>query len=237
MFRRLRLGEATQEARKQHKRSGSIYPQQQLSPPSFPAGTTTTIRRPTRHKLRMLRHQHHRRTEDVDYWRKRAGWFDDDETMKDYNDGVYDTYYQLDDDQRAKGGGAGRIANSDLAGHAIKALSVLVALCLCILIFRVIRRRLGDSKDKKKKRSTSVSRSKSRSRSRSRSRKGREGDYEIMDDTDGENKSHRSRSSRRSSRSKSRSRRSRSRSQGRARSRSKSRKEPSSITPVEPILV
>ena len=38
--------------------------------------------------------RHHRRLdEDVDYWRKRAGWADDDETMKKYNQGVYNTYY------------------------------------------------------------------------------------------------------------------------------------------------
>ena len=41
--------------------------------------------------------RHHRRLdEDVDYWRKRAGWADDDETMKNYNQGVYNTYYNGD---------------------------------------------------------------------------------------------------------------------------------------------
>ena len=55
---------------------------------------------------RQLRHSH-RRAEDVDYWRKRAGWFDDDAAMRDYNDGVYDAYYQLDDDRTKKSGGGG----------------------------------------------------------------------------------------------------------------------------------
>lgn len=197
-----------------------------------------SIYHPTR---RQLRH-HHRRAEDVDYWRKRAGWFDDDEAMREYNSGVYDAYYQLDDDQTKGrgGGGAGGLANSDLASNAIKALSVLVALGLCILIFRVISRRLGDgTKEKKKKRSSSRERSKSRSRSRSRSRRDRrDSGYDLMEDaeTGGEDGEVKSSRSRRSSRSKSRSRR-RSRSRSRARSSSKSRKESSSSSNVEPILV
>lgn len=190
---------------------------------------------------RHLRHRH-RRTEDVDYWRKRAGWFDDDEAMRDYNNGVYDTYYQLDDDEQARksggGGGGASLANSDLASNAIKALSVLVALGLCFLIARVIGRRMGDGKKEKKskKRSSSRdrSRSKSRSRSRSRSRKDRDGGYDLMEDEHGEEKS--GRTSRRSSRSKSKNRRS-SRSRSRARSSSKSRKESSSSSNVEPVLV
>ena len=49
-------------------------------------------------------HQHHQHrrledesTDDVDYWRSRAGWADDDESMKSYNQGVYNTYYMGDD--------------------------------------------------------------------------------------------------------------------------------------------
>ena len=40
-----------------------------------------------------------RRLEDIEYWRKRAGWYDDEVSMKEFNNGVYDTYYQLDDDE------------------------------------------------------------------------------------------------------------------------------------------
>ena len=47
-----------------------------------------------------------RRLEDVDYWRKRAGWFDDDEAMKAYNEGVYDTFYSTDDDKVGKSKGS-----------------------------------------------------------------------------------------------------------------------------------
>jgi hypothetical protein len=41
-----------------------------------------------------------RRLEDVAYWRKRAGWFDDDVSMQKYNNGVSSTYYELGDDDR-----------------------------------------------------------------------------------------------------------------------------------------
>jgi hypothetical protein len=187
-------------------------------------------------KTPTMRQQLRRRTEDVDYWRKRAGWFDDDQAMKDYNNGVYDTYYQLDDDKpRSSGGGRlGGAANSEMAKNAIKVLSVVVALGLCFLMFRVISRRLTEGKKEKKKRSSSTSRgerSKSRSRSRSRSRKG---DYDLMSDDD-DGKSNRSKNS---NRSRSKSRRSRSRSKSRARSHSASRKESkSSPVAAEPVLV
>jgi hypothetical protein len=179
-----------------------------------------------------MRQQFRRRTEDVDYWRKRAGWFDDDKAMKDYNNGVYDAYYQLDDDKPRVGSGQSRIGglNSELAKIAIKALTVLVALGLCFLMFRVISRRLDEGKKEKKKRSSSTGRSdRSKSRSRSRSRKG---EYDLMSEEE-DVKSNRSRTS---SRSRSKSRRS-SRSRSRARSRSASRKESKPSSASEPVLV
>lgn len=177
-----------------------------------------------------------RRTEDVEYWRKRAGWFDDDIRMGEYNNGVYDTFYQIDDDGSGQGSmfGGGSGSRNELKALAIKVAAVAICLVLCILMFRIITRRLGDSKkDKKKKKSSSASRSrsKSRSRSRSRARKKGDGDYDLLND-DGE----KSRRSTRSSRSKSRSRRSRSRS--RARSHSRSRREKTTpAPPAAPILV
>lgn len=169
-----------------------------------------------------------RRNEDVDYWRKRSGWFDDDETMRSYNNGVYDTYY-LDGDKsshRSSGKGGGFMSSSSsMAKTAIKVLAVLVALGLAILLYRTLTRKSDEKEesDKKKKRSDSRTRSSSKSRSRSRV-KNENGDYEKMDD---EEKSARSK---RSSRSRSKSKRSRSRS--RARSRSRSHKEK-----AEPVLV
>lgn len=178
-------------------------------------------------------HKHivRRRTEDVDYWRKRSGWFDDDQAMKDYNDGVYDTYYQLDDDRSHSRSGAFRgAANSDLVKIIIKGLAVVVALCLCFLMFRLLNRRLGTEKKEKKKRTPSTTRSGERSSSRTRSRsRSRRSEYDLMpDDTDNDGKS------RGSNRSRSKSGRSRSR----ARSRSASRRDAVvTAPPAEPVLV
>jgi len=168
--------------------------------------------------------QRRRLDEQVDYWRQRAGWFDDDAKMQEYNKGVYDTYYQYDDDGRARGGGRHRgHAKAVWVKNGLKVLCVLVALGLSALMFRAIMRRLGTTSKKDKKRSESRSRSKSKGRSRSRSRSRRGGrsgtDYSLMDD---DNKSSRSKRSTRSNRSSSRRRSSRSRS--RARSRSKGRR-------------
>jgi hypothetical protein len=183
--------------------------------------------------------QQHRRAEDVDYWRQRAGWFNDDEKMVEYNNGVYDTFYQMDDDGAGSGARGGRRhhSRSDLVKTILKVVFVVVALALSALMFRAIMRRIGSSK-KDKKRSDSRSRSgrsKSRSRSRSRSRKSG-GDYNLMEE-DGDAKSARSKRSHRSSKGE---RRSSSRSRSRNRSRSKSRadgKEEPASPPTEPVLV
>lgn len=187
--------------------------------------------------------QHRRADEQISYWRQRAGWFDDDETMLEYNNGVYDTYYQLDDDGYGSGGrGGGRRRNSDIVKQGLKVLCVLVALGLSALMFRAIMRRMGTTKKEKKRSSDSRSRSsrsksKSRSRSRSRSRKSRAtGDYNLMDDEDGKSaRSKRSTRSKSGSRSK---RRSRSRSRPRSRSKSRSDAVPKEeAPPAEPVLV
>jgi hypothetical protein len=186
-----------------------------------------------RHHPVVHRHAVRRRTEDVDYWRKRSGWFDDDRAMKDYNDGVYDTYYQLDDDRSRshRSGGITGGANSDLINTCIKVLAVVVALALCFLMFRILNRRLGSEKKEKKRRSSSTGRSGERSSSRPRSRsRSRKGEYDLMsEDTDNDGKS------RGSNRSRSKSGRSRSRT--RARSRSASRRESTAAPQAEAVLV
>lgn len=173
-----------------------------------------------------------RRAEDVDYWRKRSGWFDDDKAMKDYNDGVYDTYYQLDDDRsHSRSGGFSGAANSDLVKNSIKVLAVVITLCLCFLMFRLINRRLGTEKKEKKKRAPSTTRSGERSSSRTRSRsRSRRSEYDLMpDDAEIDGKS------RSSNRSRSKSGRSRSRT--RTRSRSASRRDADATPQAEPVLV
>lgn len=179
-------------------------------------------------KLRQ-KNQFRRRTEDVDYWRKRAGWYDDDKSMKNYNDGGYS---QLNDDAVKESGRFGNAASSRWAKHVIQALLLIVALGLCFLMYRVLSRRLGEEKTEKKKRSASTGRgerTKSRSRSRSRSRKG---EYDLMSDED-DGRSGRSSSNR------SRSKSGRSRSRNRQRSRSASRRDSKSSQPAsaEPVLV
>ena len=165
-----------------------------------------------------------RRLEDVDYWRQRAGWFDDDVTMQDYNNGVYDTYYQLGDDDHAtrrhrsgsRHGGFMRGSSGLMTFFKIGA--VILAVIFGVLLFRALNRRTASSrKSSSSKHSTTESKHRSRSSSRSRSRSRHPSssstNYDLMDE--------KSERSKRSSRSRSRSRRhSKSRS---SRSRSKSR--------------
>ena len=99
-------------------------------------------------------------TEDVDYWRKRAGWFDDDQAMKDYNDAInemYSEFYQPDIDRSyARSGGFSGAVNPDLVENIIKVLAVVVAICLCFLmLYILINRGLGTEKEKKKRAPTS----------------------------------------------------------------------------------
>jgi hypothetical protein len=199
--------------------------------------------RPTKNNRRhhnLRQKQFRRRTEDVDYWRHRAGWYDDDKAMLEYNNGVYDAYYQLDDD-KTKGTGGGRLSSSnfDVTKVLIRVLCAVLVIGVCIFMYRVVSRRFsGSSEDtkEKRKRSSSRERSSSRSRSRSRSRKSGSGtgDYDLMsEDEDG--KSSRSKGSNRS-----RSKSGRSSSRTRTRSRSTSRKDSSKASPstaAEPVLV
>eukprot|EP00559_Dactyliosolen_fragilissimus_P007386 CAMPEP_0184871110 /NCGR_PEP_ID=MMETSP0580-20130426/39947_1 /TAXON_ID=1118495 /ORGANISM="Dactyliosolen fragilissimus" /LENGTH=186 /DNA_ID=CAMNT_0027373619 /DNA_START=88 /DNA_END=649 /DNA_ORIENTATION=+ len=72
-----------------------------------------------------------RRVEDVEYWRKRAGWFDDDASMKDYNRGVYDSYFSIDDDD-SSGGYSGN--KKELLKSVAQFVGVFIALAFLILI-------------------------------------------------------------------------------------------------------
>jgi len=173
-----------------------------------------------------------RRLEDeVNYWRNKAGWYDDDVSMKEYNSGVYSSFYSMDDDgssSGSSGGGGGFISGiDDMLTTGAQILGALFGLAIIIMLIRAVSRR-GSSKKKKSRedrssrskkssrsssrhRSSSRSRSKSRSsRSRSRARRsGGDDDYELMEDG-------RSTRSEKSSRSRSRSK---------ARSKSRSRRE------------
>eukprot|EP00537_Pseudo-nitzschia_pungens_P006665 CAMPEP_0172366478 /NCGR_PEP_ID=MMETSP1060-20121228/15538_1 /TAXON_ID=37318 /ORGANISM="Pseudo-nitzschia pungens, Strain cf. cingulata" /LENGTH=203 /DNA_ID=CAMNT_0013090355 /DNA_START=46 /DNA_END=657 /DNA_ORIENTATION=- len=163
-----------------------------------------------------------RRTEEVDYWKQKAGWFDDDISMKEYNTGVYDTYYAGD----ASGSNVNRKTPDTQLSTGLKIAAAVLSIVVAIVVFRVLSRRSSKKKvsstGKHKSSSESRShRSRSRSRSgRSRSRTRRTGtasNYELMDDkSDRSRKSGRSRSRSRRSRSKSRSSKTRSKSKSRA---------------------
>ncbi|KAL7562177.1 hypothetical protein ACA910_017732 [Epithemia clementina (nom. ined.)] len=196
---------------------------------------------PTREEEQVRHVQYSRRLEDVEYWRQRAGWFNDDAAMRDFNDGAYESFY-------GGGGGGGKGGKGGLGGgkeaaifkNAIKIASIIVALGLSILMFRAIMRRMSSepssSSKKEKKRSDSKSRSGSVKRSRSRSRS-RKGDYDLMKDEDEKSrKSSRSKSSRRS-RSRSRHDSKRSRSKGRSSSEKQTSSSVSEAAPKETVLV
>jgi hypothetical protein len=131
-----------------------------------------------RHRLRQ---QSRRRNEDVDYWKQRAGWFDDDQAMQDYNNGVNDANVQLDDnDDKEKGSrGGGQLSSTylDVTTVVIRSLVILILLGICILLYRAIVSRpfSGSTQESEQNRQLS---SRERSESRERSRKG--GKYKLL---------------------------------------------------------
>lgn len=153
-------------------------------------------------------HQHHQHrrledesTDDVDYWRSRAGWADDDESMKSYNQGVYNTYYMGDDGA----GGSTSNNNSSAGKKALDHLGWILGLASTVIFLvmlvkccssapsqssrkgrtssvksrdssRSIRDKHGERRSRSRSRAASGrSRSKSRTRSKSRCRKGEGG--------------------------------------------------------------
>lgn len=158
-----------------------------------------------------------RKLEDVDYWRQRSGWYDDDQSMTQYNNGVYETYMVENDgsnsDSKSGGNGRGTVAK------VFMGLGAFLGLVILVMLAKSAIGGMSSTKEiKSDKRSSSRSRSKSRScrsssRAKSRSRRSKskgpnDSDYDLMEDG-------KSRSSRRTSRSRSKSRRGRSKSKSR----------------------
>lgn len=178
-----------------------------------------------------------RRTEDVDYWRKRAGWFDDDVSMQQYNSGIQDSYYQMDDDVSVKkrsGTSRNGLVGAGSTGLMtfFKIGAAVLAVIFAILLFRALNRRTASNRKVSASSKHSTTESKHRSRSRSRSSRSRSrsrrqastthtsssANYDLMDE--------KSERSKRSSRSRSRGRRhSKSRKSSRSRSKSRQTKE------------
>jgi hypothetical protein len=153
-----------------------------------------------------------RQLEDVEYWRKRAGWFDDDVTMKDYNSGVSSSYYAMGDDNTKRSSSSSGFLKGQSGAWiiAIKIGLVIISCVICVYIFRAATRKSSDSKERSSssrlergedasRRSRSKSASGRSSRSRSSSKRP-SSDYNLVDDdvSRKSGKSSRSRSRRRS---------------------------------------
>eukprot|EP00555_Chaetoceros_dichaeta_P000031 CAMPEP_0198277786 /NCGR_PEP_ID=MMETSP1447-20131203/66037_1 /TAXON_ID=420782 /ORGANISM="Chaetoceros dichaeta, Strain CCMP1751" /LENGTH=224 /DNA_ID=CAMNT_0043972839 /DNA_START=236 /DNA_END=910 /DNA_ORIENTATION=+ len=175
-----------------------------------------------------------RKLEDVEYWRQKSGWYDDDTSMMDYNSGVYSTNYAIDDDysddnsSSSSSGGMG--LDSDILHTALTICGALVGMVVLIMLVRAVTRGSarrnsadGDHSTNRSKRGTNRRRSASRTRSKSRTRSRssrrtkesgdgasaavEDGNYELMEENKSQGSRHRSRSKGRS-RSKSRTRQS-----------------------------
>lgn len=178
-----------------------------------------------------------RRLDDVDYWRKQAGWFDDDATMKQYNSRVYGT-----NDNGGTGGKIGTTGNSSNRSsennNSTKGITgtVLVLLfILSIVLVRAMQRRVVAIEESRDKAPSKTSRTRSLSRSRSMTRKrsskksgGDDNDYKLMADSDG---------SKQSKRGKHKSHRTSSRGRTRSRSKSRSRRDKGADDPPIPTIL
>lgn len=125
-----------------------------------------------------------RTLEDVDYWRKASGWFDDDESMKAYNSGVYQSNYNVDDDSS----GGSLTLESLVLRSTTQIFGAIIVVIILAFFLRAITNGLtrrdesdetsGYSEKKRnsrrlsrhRRRSSSRGRSKNKNRSRSRSK-------------------------------------------------------------------
>eukprot|EP00536_Pseudo-nitzschia_multiseries_P009769 jgi/Psemu1/288670/fgenesh1_pg.282_\ len=95
---------------------------------------------------RVERNNLRRRTEEVDYWKHKAGWFDDDVSMKEYNSGVYDTYYYGNESSGSSSSSDGKISDSQLS-VGLKIAAAVLSIVVAIVVFRVLSRRSSKKKD------------------------------------------------------------------------------------------
>jgi len=131
--------------------------------------------------------------EEVSYWRNRAGWYDDDASMKQYNEnamegggGGYYNYESNSGGGSGSGSGGGSMSGAtgsggsgSFFGNAVGVTLLVISIVALFLIGRAIRRKMskqgGGTGERPDRRSTSRSRrsvsgSQSRSSSRRRSR-------------------------------------------------------------------
>jgi hypothetical protein len=179
---------------------------------------------------------------NVDYWRSRAGWADDDASMIQYNQGVYNSMHNGKNGSSSASMTAKAKAATDTARHSFVFMGALAAVLFCLFMMCCcnVSKKGGKKSAPKKKKPAAKTKDSSRelrdkhgerrSRSRSRARASEKkvsDDYQLMDGGDEEDNKSSKRRDRdgRSVRSSSRSRaRSMERSSDRSKaSRSKSR--------------
>lgn len=173
---------------------------------------------------------------NVDYWRSRAGWADDDASMLQYNQGVYDS--MRDGGNGYNGSSSASMtakakAATDTAKHSFVFMGALAAVLFCLFMICCcnVSKKGGKKSAPKKKKSAAKTKDSSRelrdkhgerrSRSRSRARASEKkvsDDYQLMDGGDEED----GKSSKRRDRDGGSSAMSRSRSRSRARSTERS---------------
>jgi hypothetical protein len=145
-----------------------------------------------------------RRLEDVAYWRKRAGWYDDDAVKSAYNSKVLSSSTNYNDDMYSSGSSSSsKFRMKDIFNTAAQIMGAFVVMGMLILFIRAMRTVPKSRKrGRESSRSRSRSRSKSKARSRSKSRSSRKLDeYQLMEEKS--NRSSRSKSSSRSKKEKS----------------------------------
>lgn len=189
----------------------------------------------------------HRRLEDVTYWRKKAGWFDDDASMKNYNSKAQSNRFFSSDDGSGGGNNGSGYSSETLLWNIIGVIVIVVSVAFMFFIARAITRKLTaksrskesiiGERDAEKTSSARSHRSRtSRARSRSRSRaandeSGATTEYRLMDGEDDH------RRERRKERSSSRVRSSSRRSQSRTRSSSSRRASSKETSGADNMLV
>jgi len=142
-------------------------------------------------RVAALRVASNRKLEDVDYWRKHSGWFDDDESMKEYNTGVYTSYYSIDDDHE---GGMGIDFKP--------AYQICGVLVLFVILVVVVRKFTHTSTRQKRRTGTDSSPSRKKSRSNRRTKESgvggaggaRDDNYELMENNKSQTSNNSSRS-------------------------------------------
>mmetsp|Transcript_8065 Transcript_8065/g.10110 ORF Transcript_8065/g.10110 Transcript_8065/m.10110 type:complete len:274 (-) Transcript_8065:320-1141(-) len=151
----------------------------------------------------------HRSLEDVDYWRHRAGWYDD---AVDIIDDIYsagDDYAELEQNP----GGLENFLGGDITADIIGITVAFLCLAVLVIVVRTIRRKSRESGSGEKSRSSNRSRSASSKRGRASSNKSLSSDKRSRSRARSVGRESRSRSKsrglerERSSRSKSRGRR------------------------------